>query len=59
MYPSYEDSKEGRALEALDHPHGEDYPGAFDCYRKDLEDLGWSKQEIELRFGSFRNEGGK
>jgi len=38
MYPQYGDDEEGRALDALHHPDGEDYPGAHDCYRECLRD---------------------
>jgi len=49
MYPDR--PKEDRALEALEHPDGEEYPGANDCYRDDLIESGWSEGEVERRFG--------
>jgi hypothetical protein len=51
MYPQYDDTEEGRALEALNHPSGEEYPGAHDSDKKTLADHGWSQDEIEKRFG--------
>ncbi len=39
MYKSYdhiEDQREREAFEALDHPDGEEYQGAHDCYREYL-----------------------
>jgi len=51
VYPKYEDTEEGHALEALEHPHGEDHPGAHDCYRKVLLEKGWDERELVRRFG--------
>ena len=51
MYPKYDDTDEGRALEALEHPDGEEYPGAHDSDKETLVECGWEMREVEKRFG--------
>ena len=51
MYPTYEhieDEDERRSLEALDHPDGEEYPGAHDGYKRVLRERGYDPREYDL-----------
>lgn len=53
MYPSYndiEDRREREALEALDHPDGEESPGDFDCYREYLFDKYPDDRELREKY---------
>jgi hypothetical protein len=51
MWESYDNTPVGRAIEALEHPDGEEYPGSNDCYKKILKENGWTEEEVTEKYG--------
>lgn len=54
MYPKYENTPEGRARAALEHPDGEEYPGANDWAKEELIKHGDDPRDVERKYGPMR-----
>ena len=50
MYPTYPKTKLGRALEVLNHPDGEEFPGQFDVFKKIVQDAVEQSGKDKLTF---------
>ena len=51
MYPSYPNTEEGQARRVLDHPDGEEYPGANDYAREILIKNGDNPRDVYKKYG--------